>query len=94
MKRKGKQAAYFKSITSLSLNVKDDVIIEPFNITNSNLVHKYESCKKNDMTMIHMLKILLKRTKEYTKETFFRVETIGLLDTDTIKCEVYGQARL
>ncbi len=64
MKRKGKQAAYFKCITkdcqaSLSLNVKDDVIIEPFNITNSNSVHKYETCKKNDMTMIHMLKIQL-----------------------------------
>jgi hypothetical protein len=53
MKRKGKQAAYFKCITkncqaSLSLNVKDDVIIEPFNITNSNSVHKYETCKKDD----------------------------------------------
>jgi len=41
MKRKGKQAAYFKCITkncqaSLSLNVKDDVIIEPFNITVEN----------------------------------------------------------
>ena len=98
MKRKGKQAAYFKCITkdcqaSLSLNVKDDVIIEPFNITNSNSVHKYESCKKNDKTMIHMLKILLKRTKEYTKETFFRVETNGLLATDTINCEICGQAR-
>jgi len=53
MKRKGKQAAYFKCITkdcqvSLSLNVKDDVIIEQFNITNSNSVHKYETCKKDD----------------------------------------------
>ena len=43
MKRKGKQAAYFKCITkdcqaSLSLTVKDDVIIEPYNITNSNSV--------------------------------------------------------
>ena len=49
MKRKGKQAAYFKCITkdcqaSLSLTVKDDVIIEPYNITNSNSVHKYETC--------------------------------------------------
>ena len=46
MKRKGKQAAYFKCITkdcqaSLSLTVKNDVIIEPYNITNSNSVHKY-----------------------------------------------------
>jgi len=53
MKRKDKQAAYFKCITrncqaSLSLTVKDDVIIEPFNITNSNSVHKYETCKKDD----------------------------------------------
>jgi hypothetical protein len=53
MKRKGKQAAYFKCITkdcqaSLSLNLKDDVIIEPFNITNSNSVHKYVTCKKDD----------------------------------------------
>jgi len=53
MKRKGKQAAYFKCITkdcqpSLSLTVKDDVIIEPYNITNSNSVHKYETCKKDD----------------------------------------------
>ena len=52
MKRKGKQSAYFKCITrncqaSLSLTVKDDVIIEPFNITNSNSVHKYETCKKD-----------------------------------------------
>ena len=44
---KGKQAAYFKCITkdyqaSLSLNVKDDVIMEPFNITNNNSVHKYQ----------------------------------------------------
>ena len=45
------------------------------------------------MTMIHMLKILLKRTKEYSKETFFRVETNGLLATDTINCEICGQAR-
>ncbi len=53
MKRKDKQAAYFKCITkdcqaSLSLNVKDDVIIEPFNIANSNSVYKYETCKKDD----------------------------------------------
>jgi len=53
MKRKGKQAAYFECITrncqaSLSLTVKDDVIIEPFNNTNSNSVHKYETCKKDD----------------------------------------------
>jgi hypothetical protein len=39
MKRKGKQAAYFKCITkdcqaSLSLKVKDDVIIEPVKIWN------------------------------------------------------------
>jgi hypothetical protein len=52
MKRKRKQGAYFKCITkdcqaSLSLNVIDDVIIEPFNITNSNSVHKYETCKKD-----------------------------------------------
>ena len=53
MKRKDKQAAYFKCITKdcqaiLNLKVKDDVIIEPFNIKNINSVQKYETCKKDD----------------------------------------------
>ena len=61
MKRKGKQAAYFKCITkdcqaSLSLTVKDDVIIEPFNIANSNSVHKYELCKKDELFKFIFLK--------------------------------------
>ena len=58
MKRKGKQAAYFKFITKdcqaiLSLKVKDDVIIEPFNITKINSVQKYETCKKYDWSAKH-----------------------------------------
>jgi hypothetical protein len=32
-------------------------------------------------------------TIEATEETVFRVETNGLLSTDTINCEVCGQAR-
>ena len=42
--------------------------------------------------MIHMLKIQLILLK-LLKKLFFRVETNGLLATDTIDCEVCGQAR-